>query len=225
MDNLTIMKEKLTQLVDDCTIRSLFCGHGFFKDNCMFGVLFKDVFYIRAKGELAQEIKQLGGVACLIDSRYSHLSLSHYYRLPLSVMDDDILYKRLLVRSVQQIQKENLDKAILEQKRIKALPNLSVKHERLLARVNIMDLPSFIQTGAVKAFVKLKLAGLPVNMNIFWAFVGALLGTHAYVLSKSVRVSALLRLNKALEEAELKPVRALLLDDYYAGKIKLEESI
>lgn len=225
MDNLVAIREKLRLLIKDLTVQNLFCGYGFFKKSDLFGIFFNNVFYVRAKEELAQEIKQLGGVSCLIDVRESHLSLSHYYRLPLSVMDDEALLKSLILRSIKQIKREHLNKVILSQEQIKNLPNLSVKHERLLARIGITDIPSFMKIGAVGAFVKLKLNGYPVNMNTFWALTGALLGRHAYVLSKTSRVSALLELNEALKEVDLKPVKSLLLDDYYAGKIKLDESI
>ena len=215
-DNLNILKKRLSNLVGDVTTKNLFSGFGFFKNKLMFGLFLNDVLYLKAKGELATYIvEELGGASCLAKTNETHLSLTHYYRLPLDIMYDDEQLKNIILKCINQVKQHHIDEELLKKNRIKELSNLTIKHERLLAKIKVYDVKSFKEKGAVDCFVALKKADIPVSLTIYWELVGALAATHPYVLSKQTRIKALLDLNEALEKENLKPIKSLLLEDYY----------
>ncbi|VEJ09294.1 TfoX/Sxy family DNA transformation protein [Actinobacillus delphinicola] len=218
-DNLNILKQRLSNLVGEVTTKNLFSGFGFFKNKLMFGLFLNDVLYLKAKDEVASYIvDELGGASCLAKTNETHLSLSHYYRLPIDTMRDDEQLKNVVLMCIQQATQHHLDAQILKKNRIKELSNLSIKHERLLAKIEVYDVKSFKERGAVNCFVALKKAEIPVSLTIYWELVGALASRHPYVLPKQVRIQALIDLNEALEKENLKPIKSLLLEEYYKNK-------
>lgn len=218
-DNLNILKQRLSKLVGEVTTKNLFSGFGFFKNKLMFGLFLNDVLYLKAKDEVASYIvNELGGASCLAKTNEIHLSLSHYYRLPIDVMRDDEQLKNVVLMCIKQATQYHVDVQLLKKNRIKELSNLSIKHERLLAKIEIYDVKSFKERGAVNCFVALKKAEIPVSLTIYWELVGALASRHPYVLPKQVRIQALIDLNEALKKENLKPIKSLLLEDYDRDK-------
>lgn len=87
-----------------------------------------------------------------------------------------------------------------------------------MAKIKVYDVKTFKKLGAINCFVALKKAGIPINLTVFWELVGALAAMHPYVLPKEMKIEALIKLNKALEKENLKPIKSLLLEDYYKNK-------
>ncbi len=220
MERLARLTDELNQLIGAVTTKNLFAGYGIFKQKKMFGLYLNHILYIKAKKELAEYILKLGGVPCNVVLKSNYVGMNDYYSLPKEVRENKTLYRQLLYLSVKQVRERCLEDELIKKNRLKEMSNFTIKHERLLERIGILDVKSFKKEGAVKSYVALKKLGHAVNLNIFWAFVGALNNTHAYVLSKELRLEALLALNKELDKANLKREKCLLLDDYQQGKIK-----
>ncbi|EIJ68565.1 TfoX/Sxy family protein [Pasteurella bettyae] len=92
--------------------------------------------------------------------------------------------------------------------RIKELPNLSIKHERLLAKIDIYDVKTFKEVGPFRCFIQLKQKGIPINIELFWLLLAALQNKHVSLLTHAERKQALLILNKMLVEAGYKEIKS-----------------
>lgn len=220
MTNINQIKTNIEQHVGSVTVKNLFCGYGIFKKKQIFAIYLNDVLYLRAKNTLAKFFVEQGGASILNGINPYYLSLGDYYRLPRKITQNEKYFSLVLQLSIKQALYMQQQKELRKKNRIKELANLSIKHERLLRKINVLNVEEFQQLGAVESFINLKKAGVNVNMNTFWAFVGALHHCHVYVLPQDICLEALLELNEALVKANFKPVKSLLLDDYNSGKIK-----
>lgn len=207
MKNLNLLKEYFANIIDDFKFKNLFSGYGFYKDKYMFGVYFKGAFCIRAKDELANYIKEnFGGISFLSEDQNISFRLSHYYILPFELFNKPDILKELVLKSVEQVRNENLTMQSLKKKNIKDLPNLSIKQERMLRKIGVIDVETFRKLGAVTCFVELRKIGFELSLSIFFDFVGAILNTHSYVIPKEIRKLELEKLNKALIANKFKPL-------------------
>ncbi|MDG6895847.1 hypothetical protein A6A20_09500 [Volucribacter amazonae] len=171
----------------------------------MFSICKSGVFYLRAENELAIYLESLGAVKWINDS--PGLAISKYYRLPNSIMNDLQLYRKVVIASIQQVKLQKLADELDKKQRIKEMANLTIKHERLLAKVEIHNVKEFLAVGPQNSYVRLKKAGFTVNINIFWLFIAALKNKHVSLLTKNERKQALSVLNISLTNAGLKPVK------------------
>lgn len=196
----------LNKLIGNVTAKKLFAADGIFYDKTiMFGICRSSMFYLRAENELAEYLESLGAV------RWAHaspgLSIYKYYRLPISVMNDHDLYRKLIIASIQQVKLQKLNEILSKKERIREMANLTIKHERLLSKVGIKNVKEFNSVGAQNSYVRLKKASFSVNINLFWLFVAALKNKHVSLLTAFEKKQALSLLNISLSNAGLKPVK------------------
>ncbi|WP_230397208.1 TfoX/Sxy family DNA transformation protein [Pasteurella multocida] len=88
------------------------------------------------------------------------------------------------------------------------MPNLSIKHERLLEKVEIYDVATFQALGAKNAYIRLKRKGLLPILH--------LLGISCCTRNKNVNLitvaekqQLLVHLNLALDEAGLRKIKQI----------------
>lgn len=207
MDESTLeIVELLNKLIGNVTVKRLFTANGLFYDKTiMFSICKSGVFYLRAENELAVYLKSLGATQWIKDS--PGLPISHYYRLPRSVIKDLPLYRKVVIASIQQIKLQKLNEELSKKKRIKEMANFTIKHERLLAKVGINNVDDFRSVGAQNCYVRLKKNGFTVNIMLFWLFIAALKNKHVSLLTKNEKKQELLLLNMALTNAGLKAVK------------------
>ncbi|STO55171.1 DNA transformation protein [Canicola haemoglobinophilus] len=204
---------ELTELIGTITAKNLFSGYGLFKQDLMFGLYQQGIFYIRAENKLARYLESLGALSYLAVTPNPQLSISNYYQLPCEIRNNKKHYKYILLLSLAQVRTKKTAETLAKQKRIKDLPNLSIKHERLLSKINITDVKSFKLKGSVNCYIELKQQGIPVNLALFWNFTAALLYKNVHVLTKSEKEYALKKLNKGLKNAGLKAVKLMFVKD------------
>ena len=202
--NTHLIKEQLDRLIEDVTVKSLFSGYGFYQNDHMFGIMQNGIFHLRAELELAELLEEQGAVPCLPDSNNNALSLSRYYRLPYSITKNDILYRELLLQSIEQVKQQKIDFQLFKKSRIKELPNLGSKHERLLVKVDIADVIQLRRIGAEKAYILMKKQGFSINLEFYWNLVAALKNIHVSQLPKTQKESALAKLNQYLRKEGLR---------------------
>ncbi|PJG82539.1 TfoX/Sxy family DNA transformation protein [Caviibacterium pharyngocola] len=205
--NTKEIRHTLNELIGNVTARNLFTGYGLFHQDIMFGLYQSGIFYLKAENELATHLENQGAVSYLTSSRSPPLNIGHYYRLPQAVIQDKAVFKRLVILSIQQIRAKKLAEALAKKNRIKELPNLSIKHERLLAKINIQDIATFKTVGAANCFVRLKKEGVSVNLLLFWNLTAALLNKNVNLLTEKERTNALNRLNTALVNAGFRKIK------------------
>ncbi|MGR3806297.1 regulator of competence-specific genes [Pasteurella testudinis DSM 23072] len=198
------VRKQLDRLLDDVTTSSLFSGYGFYQNNHLFGIQQYGIFYLRAEGDLARLLEKQGAVPC-IPSDNNALSLSRYYRLPCEISNNDTLYREFLLRSIEQVKQQKIDFQLAKKTRIKELPNLSIKHERLLIKINIINVAQLRRAGAEKAYTIAKKHGFSINLDFYWNLVAALQNIHVSLLPPEQKAKALEKLNHYLRKAGLRP--------------------
>ena len=185
----------IEELVGDVFVKNLFTGFGIFKNSIMFGLYQNDTFYLRAKNDLATFLKKHGAVPYCNSNSKDRLKISAYYQLPLTIIKNKKLFKNLIQSSISQVHCENIENELLKKSRIKDLFNLSIKHERLLAKVEIENVKKLKQVGAVEAFIRLKKAGYSINLLFYWNIAAALANKNVNALTSDEKQVLLKKLN------------------------------
>ncbi len=206
--NTLEIRQMLSELIGNVTARNLFTGYGLFKDDLMFGIYQNGNFYLRAEDELAVHLESQGAVSYSSLIQNIGLNIGNYYRLPKAIMQNKDYCRELLLLSIEQIKAQRLAEALAKKNRIKELPNLSIKHERLLAKIGIGSIVAFKAVGAANCYVRLKQNGFSINMILFWNLTAALLNKNVNLLTVAEKERALFDLNNKLSSAGLRPVKS-----------------
>ena len=205
--NTLEIRTQLMPLIGEVTAKPLFTGYGLYYQKHMFGMCQQDIFYLRAKDKLALFLERHGAVAWeSIDNR-KRSTISNYYQLPKQITQNALLYQKVIRQSIRQIEEEKLAKKLEKLNQIKQLPNLSIKYERLLAKVEIYDVKTFKTVGAINAYVRLKKLGISVNLETFWSLYASLQDRNAKTLTDKEKRVALSALNIALANAGLRQIK------------------
>ncbi|MFD0966642.1 TfoX/Sxy family DNA transformation protein [Seminibacterium arietis] len=204
--NTLEIRKILSELIGEVTAKGLFTGYGIFYGGDMFGLYQNNRFYLRAEQDFAKSLEEQGAVSYSDIAMSSKLNISNYYRLPASILQDKERYKAVLILSIQQIKSQKLANALAKKSRIKELPNLTIKHERLLAKINIRTVMGLKAVGAANCYVRLKKLGISVNITFFFNLTAALLNKNTILLSKEECKEAIETLNRTLRDAGLRPV-------------------
>ncbi|WP_439258484.1 TfoX/Sxy family DNA transformation protein [Lonepinella sp. BR2271] len=199
---LTInLHEKLISLLGDVSLKKLFSGTGTFYKGHMFGIYKKGGFYLRAKDNLVMKVKGIGAIPWELDGIASNLKIRDYYLIPSDYFTDEnknsILLK-LIKMSLLQIEAEKLAESLEKAKRIRNLPNMSLKYERLLGKVGIDTISKLREIGAADAYVLIKSQGFFVTSYMFWKTFAALKNKYVEQLTEMEKASALKLVNEKL---------------------------
>lgn len=201
----------LTSLLNkEVKAQNLFSGVGVFCEGRMIGVCVKGNFYLRAKGYLAEQVKAIGAVKWDREIADSKLKLRDYYQIPHDYFLDSakrLTALSLIQDSLDQIDHDKLEIALLNAKQIRRLPNLSLKSERLLAKVDICTIEQLRNIGAAGAYVLIKQKGLFVTSLMFWKIYAALKNKYLETLTEAEKDAAFEEVNAKLAEAGLRAMR------------------
>ncbi|MFZ7218027.1 TfoX/Sxy family DNA transformation protein [Avibacterium avium] len=193
------IRRELAELIGEVRAKSLFTGYGLFYKNIMFGIYQNSRFYLRAVDSLAEHLIKLGAVPYVVDAENPDLKISQYYRLPESVLENKIEYRFLVLFSIKQVADKLKESQLRKKTRIKELPNLSIKHEKLLYKINVLNVDTLIRFGAEVCYIELRKTEASVNLEFFWNLTAALLNKNVLLLTDKERENAIIRLNKALK--------------------------
>lgn len=203
------LQTRFSRLIDSVKAKRLFAGYGVFQDNVMFLLYQGDKYYLRAHKELVKDLENLGAARHAdIEVRMSpQLMLYHYYQLPLSISNNDELLKPLVLRSIDEAKEQKLITELAKKNRIKELINLSIKHERLLAKVGIYTVEELRTIGADNAYVRLKKLGIPLGSDFFLSLHSGLKNRNVYTLTEGEKRKILTALNLVLDENGLRKIK------------------
>jgi len=87
------------------------------------------------------------------------------------------------------------------------LANFTIKHERLLAKINIHTVSDFRTLGAIHSYVRLKKLGIPASIDLLWTFRAALMDKHVNLLTEKEKSSTLIKLNLMLEANGMRKIK------------------
>lgn len=196
------------RLIGNVTSRNLFTGYGlFYKKEFMFALWLNGKFYLQAKNELAQQLMRSGCSPFTTNEVNRRFVLADYYRLSSNIMGDESLLRKLFMLSIKQIQERRNALALSKANRLKELPNLSIKYERMLKKVDIPDVATLKSVGAENAIVRLKKAGIPATLQTYWRIVAALHNKNCVLFTKSQKEILLKKLNEVLHKAGFRKYR------------------
>ncbi|WP_439242867.1 TfoX/Sxy family DNA transformation protein [Lonepinella sp. BR2474] len=204
------LHEKLVALLGDVKSKQLFSGIGIFYENHMFGIYKKGGFYLRAKDDLAIKVQAIGAIPWDREAISSNLKIRDYYLIPsIYFIDEDksaILVKMIHI-SLQQIEKEKLAESLEKARRIRHLPNMSLKYERLLGKVGIDTISKLREIGAADAYILIKSNRLFVTSHMFWKTFAALKNKYVQLLTETEKELALKEVNKKLLRADFRAMK------------------
>ncbi len=201
------------QFVKTIKIQNQMFGYGLFHDCEQFGFYQRKRFYLKAEDDFVNILKKYGAVSWLrIQGELENpdLEISHYYLLPDVIMDNKSLCQKVFITSIKQVHYKKLYNKLILKSRIKELLNLTIKHERLLAKVNILTVRELLDIGAFKSFLLLRSKGLVTNLEPFWRLFAALQNKQQESLSFEVKQKALAKLNIMLTKAGLRAMKLKL---------------
>ncbi|WP_262404454.1 TfoX/Sxy family protein [Aggregatibacter actinomycetemcomitans] len=135
------------------------------------------------------------------------LALHRYYQLPHSIRKNKPLFEKTVKLSIQQAKFKKIAEDLTKKERIKELANFSIKHERLLAKINIYTVSEFQKIGAIHSYVRLKKLGVSTNVELLWTLCAALKNKHASLLTEKEKSAILTKLNVLLAANGLRKVK------------------
>lgn len=209
----------VTNILDDLVIiKPLFIGSGIFYGEYMFAIYINSAFHLKAEGKLAEILIKNGAIPWVYATKGEKRIGSTYYRLPDNIYNDPILLKKFVLLSIKQMKAKKVNAELIKKSSIRALPNLTVKHERALAKIGIFTVKELKAIGAIQAFIQIKQSGRDINISWFWALLAALENKHVQVLTKEEKENAFKKLNAALAKANMRSIRAAALYDNHADR-------
>ena len=209
MSTIKRLQDQFNQLANNVSIKRLFTGYGIFHNGMMFALYQSGAHYLRAEGTLVNVLEKLG--AARYQDIHPHmnpqLALFHYYQLPQAVIKNPSLHQKLVQFSLKQLNENHLRQELFRKERIKELKNLSIKHERLLAKVGIMSVQELHQLGAFNAYIQIKKHKLTANVQVFLTLYAALQNRPLNSLSQQRKQQVIMQLNELLIENKLRKVK------------------
>ncbi|WP_386697933.1 TfoX/Sxy family DNA transformation protein [Lonepinella sp. MS14436] len=204
------LHEKLSALLGEVESKKLFSGIGIFYNDHMFGIYKQGGFYLRAKDELAQYVESIGGVRWDRDGVPSNLRIRDYYLIPSDYVSDEhknSMLIKMIKESLQQIESEKLAESLERAKRIRRLPNMSLKYERLLGKVGINTISQLREIGAADAYILIKSQGLFVTSHLFWKTFAALKNKYVELLTETEKEIAFKEINEKLAKVGFRAMK------------------
>lgn len=209
-EHIDDIREMMNGLVGNVTSKNLFTGYGlFYKKELMFALWLSGKLYLQAKGELANQLIRAGCIPFTQNEGDAKFVLSDYYCLSKDILNDEALLRKLVMISIKQIQDRKNEIALSKANRLKDLPNLSIKYERMLKKIDIHDVETLKIVGAENAIVRLRKSGIPATLNTYWRLAGALLNKNSELMSRQQKEILLKKLNVVLYEAGFRQYRKI----------------
>ncbi|EXU73681.1 MULTISPECIES: TfoX/Sxy family DNA transformation protein [Erwinia] len=180
---IAITKDKLAQL-GDIACRSQFGGFSLSVDRVVFAVVADGELYLRACEQVRPYITERKMKSLTLNKRGIPVSLE-YYRV------DEPLWKepqQLLALSKLCLQGAMQQRAWNQQnRRLKDLPNLTMRLEVLLRHVGISTVKMLKEQGSRRCWLKLHAHNQNLGINVLFALEGAILGRHHQALPQAIK--------------------------------------
>ncbi|GAB7220262.1 TfoX/Sxy family DNA transformation protein [Vibrio comitans] len=169
--------------------RPMFGGTGYFVEDAMFLLVDDDKAYLRGGQTLTDELVNWGCEQYKYKKRIGCAKVQYYNITDMYVLERSRV-QLLFFRSIE-IAKQDKIKCNCHD-RIRDLPNLQLSIERMLARVEIVDITELKQAGSSESFARLQqIYGFDLNINLLWKLEGAIRGVHFSLLEHKIKNSLL----------------------------------
>ncbi len=184
----------LVQKLGQFKKRPMFGGIGLFIEDAIFSFIVRERLYIRGGGGIDEIFEKLG-CERLQYIKKSGVATVNYFDVS-DLFDKTPLFVTALVQ--EAVAKSRVDLKVKKSKgykKLRQLPNMQLRYERMAKKAGIPDVDSFFETGAVSVFKKVNtIYGGNVDIKLLWKFVGAELGIHWTLLDESEKTIILLQM-------------------------------
>jgi len=186
--------QKLFENIGPVEIRAMFGAYGVFVHKVMLALYSDGKLHLRTSFSLKKEF-ELAGLKPYTVKRGDHSYLMHYYtigpELAISSCTITDFARRVYIETVNHFENKRQDK------KLRQLPNLRLKIERMLKNVGILTVEDLESIGAVTAYKSIsEHYSNNIGLDLLWALEGAIRGVHWSVLPKHVRSALLCELSK-----------------------------
>ncbi|SUV40528.1 TfoX/Sxy family DNA transformation protein [Avibacterium paragallinarum] len=203
------IQNELRELIGEVSAKGVFNGYGIFHKKLMFGLYQDNHFYLRGVGKLAIYLEEQGAISYMEHTDTPAIYGDNYYLLTEKIRQNKKLYKSLVLWSIEQVESEQKKKALSKEGSIKNLINLSIKHERLLHKIDVDSVETFFEVGPAHCYIELRKRGFSVNLAFFWSLTAAYLNKHFTLLTQEEKDNALELLNDLLANEGMRQVNLI----------------
>jgi DNA transformation protein len=184
---------KYTELANGISQRSIFGGIGYFSYDAMFLLIHEGKPYLRGGDNLSDRFKSLGCKQLAFQKRLGKAKLD-YFNIQSLYNDNFELFEELFVISTKTAISDR--GMVSNVKRLRDLPNLQLKIERMLVKVGIENVDILFAMGSAEAFMKLQLVyGFDLTLDLLWKLEGAITQVHYSLLGHEVKNRLLLKIS------------------------------
>lgn len=164
--------------------RTQFGGYALAVEKVVFALVSEDALYLRASEALQEYVAQQPLQPLVFRKRGSAVNLN-YYRVDDALWDDA---RQLLALSVASLHAARQDvMARQAPRRLKDLPNLSLRMELLLHEAGVKSVRHLVELGAKQCWLRLKAINQHIGFKTLLALEGAIEGRHEATLPQAVR--------------------------------------
>lgn len=192
-----------TPIVGKIRIKTYFSYYGIFANNFMIALYKDDYLFLRTIESTQQEIKAIEGTFVLEDPQVG-LQTKNFYAIPLSripSLQNFASWVNATLAEMTEQQEKRLEK---QKTQIRSLPNMNVKLERILKRLNINNIEEFKQRGYLNVFVDLIKQGADGSDLLLYRLHGAIHHKSIYHLTPLEKIMLLKEANQAMYDAGLR---------------------
>lgn len=180
-----------TQL-KNITVRSVFGGKGVLSEGVMFALVKDDAIYLKASNDTLKDDFITSGCKAYEFNWRSHSrnypSLSNYYSVPADISHSMQQISTLAAEIWSTSHQIKLEKETPT--RIKDLPNMQYKTERMLRKAGINSIEELREYGPVNAYRAICLnQDKNPGINLLYHIAGAIEGIHWSIIPDNIRTS------------------------------------
>ncbi|MUJ20463.1 TfoX/Sxy family DNA transformation protein [Aliivibrio fischeri] len=189
-----LFKDVLSDYDYEITVRPMFGCWRIFAGLIPFSAVIEDKLYFRA-GDRNKDLLLIGDMDTYINEGKGFHGAARFYRKPGGFTTEEIRQHSLLSIKSCQDEKNKLKQKTCQ--RIKNLPNMNIKMERLLKKCGITTRDQLMKVGSVDAYHEiLKMNKLTDNYDILYSIDAALKGIHKGVLPLATKKELTHKLRK-----------------------------
>lgn len=165
-------------------VRTQFGGYSLSVDKLVFAVVAEGELYLRACEQWQVYIDDHQLLPLTFYKCGLPVNLN-YYQVDATLWCNPAELQRFSFFALESARRQSVLKK--QNMRLKDLPNMGVRMERLLRQVGICSIQMLHQQGAKNCWLKLKAANQHLGLNILYALQGAISGHHQAVLPAEVK--------------------------------------
>lgn len=193
----------LSNIIGDFNIKTYFSYYGLFQDGLMFALYKNQKLYLRAAQSCLTDITKTQGTHILTDTQMG-LHTKKFYLIPTELISKNTPFELWMQAILQELQQAKAQQNEKSKTQIRSLPNMNIKLERVLKKLDIHSVDELTQQGDIATFVKLVEKGFEGSDLLLFKLHGAIAHKYVCTFTQAQKVALLQEANLALYKAGLR---------------------